>query len=241
METEEPTIDRLLQLVPDAPDSVLSQLRTWPHLASEQDAHGYSLLHAATSWEKKNLLKALVEEFKVDPNIKDESDETCLFNAESVEFAEELLSLGVTVDSVNEDGQTAADYLEDEDETPQVAAYLRQVMAGQSNGTNATPSGQQSNAVGPSSQQNGLTNGNSEDTQPPPPLPNGVQVNIGTMLANEIGEEPDPEIRRRIEALAARQDFEGEDGQRELRNLVEEVISGLGGEGQGATTRRRVG
>ena len=61
------------------------------------------------------------------------------------------------------------------------------------------------------------------------------------MLANEMGEDPDPEVRRRIEALAARQDFEGEDGQRELRNLVEEVISGLGGEGQGAATRRRVG
>jgi hypothetical protein len=241
MEAEEPSIDKLLQLVPDAPDSVLSTLRTWPHLASKQDSHGYSLLHAATSWENKNLLRALVEEFKVDPNIKDESDETCLFNAESVEFAEELLRLGVTIDAVNDEGHTAADYLDDEDEAPRVAAYLRQVMAERSNGTTATSNGQRSNAEEASTEQNDLPDGNSDAMQPPPPLPNGVQVNIGTMLANEVGEEPDPEIRRRIEALAARQDFEGEEGQRELRNLVEEVISGLGGDGQGAATRRRVG
>src|ERR1700761_4669216 len=160
MEAEEPTIDKLLQLVPDAPDSVLSQLRTWPHLASQQDAHGYSLLHAATSWESKNLLKALVEEFKVDPNIKDESEETCLFNAESVDFAKELLSLGVTIDACNNEGQTAADYLDDEDEAPQVAAYLREVMSGQSNGTTTTSTNRDSTTENITTDNYTLTNGN---------------------------------------------------------------------------------
>ena len=235
MSTEEPTIDTLLRLVPDSPGSVLSTLHTYPHLASKQDAHGYSLLHAATSWENKTLLIALVEEFNVDPNIKDESDETCLFNAESVDFARELLRLGVAIDAVNDEGRTAADYLDDVDEAPLVAAFLRQVKVERST---ATSNG---HAEVASTQQNPLPGGNSDAIHPPPPLPNGVQVNIGTMLADEVGEEPDPEIRRRIEALAARQDFEGEEGQRELRKLVEEVILGLGGEGQGAGTRRRVG
>ena len=156
MGSEEPTIDRLLQLVPDAPDSVLSQLRLWPQLASQQDAHGYSLLHAATSWQSKTLLKALVEEFKVDPNIKDESNETCLFNAESVDFAKELLSLGVSIDAVNDEGQTAADYLDDEDEAPQVAAYLRQVMAESSNGTTPIPITGENSSGEHSNQQNDI-------------------------------------------------------------------------------------
>lgn len=234
MGDQPPSIDRLLQLVPDLPDSVLSHLRTQPELASKQDAHGYSLVHAATSWNQLPLLKALIEEFKVDPNIQDEFGETCLFNVESVDFAKELINLGVKIDTANHEGQLAADYLDDEDEAPEVAAYLREVMASQPNGAASASS----NSVETAQASGGaLTNGTSH----PPPLPNGVQVNIGTMQADEIGEEPDPEFRRRIEELAARQDFEGEDGQRELRSLVEDVISDVGaGSGQGAATRRRV-
>jgi uncharacterized protein len=237
MADQPPTVDRLLQLVPDSPDSVLSYLRTYPELASKQDAHGYSLVHAATSWNQLNLLKTLIEEFNVDPNIKDEFGETCLFNVESVDFAKEVLNLGVTIDNVNHEGQTAADYLDDEDEAPQVAAYLREIMARQSNAA-ASALTSQTNAS-ESVQANG--GAVADTTSPLPPLPNGVQVSIGTMQADEIGEAPDPEFRRRIEELAARQDFEGEDGQRELRSLVEDAISGVGGTGgQGPATRRRV-
>jgi hypothetical protein len=188
-----------------------------------------------------DLLKTLIDEFNVDPNIKDEFGETCLFNAESVDFAKELLSLGVTIDACNNEGQTAADYLDDEDEAPQVAAYLREVMSGQSNGTTTTSTNRDSTTENITTDNYTLTNGNPAGVHPPPPLPDGVQVNIGTMQANDVGEEPDPEFRRRIEALAARQDFEGEDGQRELRSLVEDAIGGLGGEGQGAASRRRIG
>lgn len=240
MGNQPPTIDRLLQLVPDSPDTVVSHLRTYPQLASKQDAHGYSLLHAATSWDQLDLLKILVSEFKVDPNIKDEFGETCLFNAESVDFAKELLSLGVTIDTCNNEGQTAAEYLDDEDEAPQVAAYLRQVMSGESNNIASDSATHEEAADDPMTASTRLTNGD-PGVHPPPPLPNGVEVSIGTMQANEVGEEPDPEFRRRIEALAARQDFEGEEGQRELRSLIEDALGGFGGEGQGAATRRRVG
>lgn len=236
MAEQAPTIDRLLQLVPDSPDTVLSLLRNHPQLASKQDAHGYSLVHAATSWDQLDLLKALIQEFNVDSNIKDEFGETCLFNAESVDFVKELLNLGVKIDTVNNEGQTAADYLDDEDEAPQVAAYLRQAMAEQMAGNALGSAGQPDTSSDAVARNDMLTNG----TPPPPPLPNGVQVNIGTMQANEIGDEPDPEFRRRIEELAARQDFEGEDGQRELRSLVEDALSGVGGGGQGAASRRRV-
>ncbi|KAK3725114.1 hypothetical protein LTR37_000625 [Vermiconidia calcicola] len=236
-----PTIDRLLNLVPDAPSSVLSHINNHPELASQQDAHGYSLLHAATSYGHLDLLKALIYDHHVDPNMVDEDGETCLFNAESVEFAKQLVELGVRFGIQNNDGQTASEKLDDEDEQPEVAAYLKQ-FAEQSSPT--VTSGNDHTAGSTSSTVNGnatITNGETNGIHPPPPLPGGVQVNVGTMHANEVGGEPDPEFRRRIEELAARQDFEGEEGQRQLRDLIADAVSGLNEEGQGPASRRRLG
>ena len=119
-------IDRLLNLVPDSPSIVLTHLETHPHLASEQDGHGYSLVHAATSYDHLPLLRALISDYHVDPNITDEDGETALFNAETVEMARELLQLGVRLEAKNDEGQTAAEKLADEDEQPVVAAFLRE-------------------------------------------------------------------------------------------------------------------
>lgn len=221
-----PSIDLLLNLVPDRPATVLQQLEAHPDLASQQDAHGYSLLHAAVSYGHKDLLNALVDTYHVDPYLKDEDEETCLFNAESIELAKEALRLGVPLDAINVDGQTAAQRLADEDEQPEVAAYLREVSHG----------GEPSTAQG-SSTSSTQVNG----AHPPPPLPDGVQVNVGTMAPDEVGGEPDPEFRRRIEELAARADFEGEEGQLELRNLVQDAVSDMANEGQRASSRRRMG
>ena len=177
----------------------------------------------------------------MDANIKDEFGETCLFNVESVDFAKELLRLGVKIDSVSHDGQTAAGYLDDEDEAPQVAAYLRQVMTEQSSTSTVAATEQNGSPQDSFTPNANQTNGDATAMRPPPPLPKGLEVSIGTMQAHEVGDEPDPEFRRRIEALAARQDFEGEEGQRELRTLVEDAISGIDREGQGAASRRRLG
>lgn len=212
-----PTIDLLLNLVPDRPATVLTQLQAHPDLASKRDAHGYSLLHAASSYNHVELAKALINDLHVDPNIIDEDEETCLFNAETVEMAKELLALGVDPSQQNAEGQTAREKLSDEDECPEVGQYLQSLQ----HGASAAVEGDAA-------------------LQHPPPLPNGVQVNLGTMQAGEVGEEPDPEFRRRIEELAARGDFDGEDGQRELRNLVQDVVSGIrSGEGVEAPPERR--
>ena len=194
---QSPTIDRLLSLVPDSPTSVLSNLRVHPELASKQDVHGYSLLHAATSYEHLDLLRALIRDYHVDLNIKDEDGETCLFNAESVDFARELVSLGVNIDIKNDEGQTAAEKLDEEDEQPLVAAYLREVAH---QITGGTASAATSTTIDVSS----LPNGEASTVYSPPPLPGGVQISIGAMPAGDVGGEPDPEFRRRIEELAAR-------------------------------------
>lgn len=235
-----PTIDRLLNLVPDSPDTVLNYLRTHPQLASGQDAHGYSLVHAATSYGHGGLLRALIHEYHVDPNILDEDGETALFNAESVDIAKELLQLGVKLGITNGEGQTAAEKLDDPDEQPLVAAYLKEAAGSQSDEAAASALAQTGGSNASSAALAGtLENGDS--THRPPPLPNGVKVNVGTMNQGEEAGEPDPEFRRRIEELAAREDFQGEDSQRELRNLITDAVSGLSDEDRRPTSIRRLG
>ena len=230
------TIDRLLNLVPDSPDSVLSHLRAQPELASKQDSHGYSLIHAATSYEHLILLRALVQEYHVDPNIRDEDGETALFNAETKEFAKELVDLGVQVDIRNHEGQTAAEKLDDEDEQPEVAAYLKEATR-QKPASTRTPNGIPGTSE--AAHADLPTNDTSAAVRAPPPLPEGLQVSVGTMQASEVGDEPDPEFRRRIEELAARENFDGDESQRELRDLVSDAVSGMS---QGSSaSRRRLG
>lgn len=224
-----PSIDRLLNLAADSPDAVLTQLREHPDLASKQDGHGYSLVHAAASYGHQELLSSLVKHFKVDPNIKDEDDETALFSVEEVSMAKLLLELGTDMSLRNSEGHTAAEKLADEDEQPDVARYLSEEASGLRGPADA---GTTRGEATPSSS-------DAHHSHPPPPLPEGVKINVGTMGAEDAGPEPDPEFRRRIEELAARADFEGEDGQRELRDLISDAVTGLAGAGQGPGSRQR--
>lgn len=239
--SQAPTIDRLLNLVPDSPDQVLAQLQSHPELASQKDQHGYNLVAAAASYGHDQLLRTLIKDYNVDPNIKDEDGETALFNVEEVRMARALIELGTDLSLSNNDGQTAAEKLDDEDEQPTVAAYLREVAGGLSAGgattstetavENASPATSRPAQEAPATETNGL--------HPPPPLPNGLQLNVGTMSPGEAGDEPDPEFRRRIEELASHPDFQGEAGQEQLRRLIQDAISGVTSDSQAPPSSRR--
>lgn len=58
-------------------------------------------------------------------------------------------------------------------------------------------------------------------------------------MEEDAAAAPDPEIRRRIEELAAREDYESEEVQSQLRELVQDVVSGMGAD-EGRSVRRRV-
>lgn len=66
-----------------------------------------------------------------------------------------------------------------------------------------------------------------QDEQRPPPLPPNITVNMGTTTEDEVPEEADPVFRAKIEELAAREDFQDEEGQRRLRELVTEAVRGV--------------
>jgi uncharacterized protein len=233
-------IDVLLNLVPDNPSAVVTYLSQNPSLASHKDAHGYTLLHAASSYSHPDLIRTLVRDYNVNPNTVDEDNETPLFAVENEEVARLLLELGADVWWKNEDGLTAEEKIDADGEFPLVATFLRShVSEMPARGSEHAASEHHATT------ETGLTVAATETngtTTHPPPLPNNVKVSIGTMAEPE-GEPPDPEFRRRIEELAARDDFQTEEGQRELRILVQDAVAGLResavtSEGRGV--RRRV-
>ncbi|RJE18671.1 ankyrin repeat protein [Aspergillus sclerotialis] len=210
-------------LAADNPSAVLTLLHSNPSIASNQDDHGYSLLHAAASYNHVDLLRALVKEFNVDVNLLDEDGETCLFVTESVDIAKCLVEeLGVDYNIKNYEGLMAQETIESEGSAPEVAAYLRQVTGN----APSVPTDQSTDAL-----------------NPPPPLPPNIKVNLGTMSeqeANAGAEDVDPEFKRRIDELAAREDFHSEDTQNQLRQLISDAIRGSTVDGQDRDVRRRI-
>jgi hypothetical protein len=207
-------------LAADNPSQLLTLLRENPAIASSQDEHGYSLMHAAASYNHLDLLRALVNELNVNVDLKDEDGETAIFVAETPDCAKilvEELHADITIRGI--EGQTPREKIAEEGDFPEVAVYLRmkELEAGLT----------EVNGV-----QEPTTNGTH-----PPPLPEGVQVNLGAMAPEEAGEVADPEFRRRIEELASREDFQGEEGQRELRILIEEALRGEVGQDRNVRSR----
>jgi hypothetical protein len=211
-------------LAADNANRLFPLLREDPSLASAQDEHGYSLMHAAASYNHLDLLRAIVNEFHVDVNLKDEDGETALFVAETMECAKVLVEeLHADITVRGDEGKTAREKIEEDGDFPEVAVFLRI-----------------KELEGNSAQVNGVTPpiANGTNGHAPPPLPEGVSVNIGTMAPEEdAGEVVDPEFRRRIEELAQREDFQGEDGQTALRELITEAIRGEVGQGRDVRQR----
>ncbi|KAL4879477.1 hypothetical protein BJY04DRAFT_193513 [Aspergillus karnatakaensis] len=211
-------------LAADNPTAVLTLLRSDPSIASKQDEHGYSLLHAAASYGHIDLLRALVRDFNTDVNLLDEDGETCLFVTERLDIAKCLVEeLGLDYNKRNEEGLTAQETIESDGSFPEIAAYLRQV---------AGLPGQAADAVSAGDALN-----------PAPPLPPNIQVNLGTMSEQEASAgttEVDPEFKRRIDELAAREDFHTDATQQQLRQLVMDAIQGSNIDTQDSNVRRRV-
>jgi uncharacterized protein len=240
-------IDILLNLVPDAPSSVALALTTQPYLASQSDSHGYSLLHAAASYKQNDLLHTLITRYGVDPNLTDEDGETALFVVEDVGCARLLLELGCDASKRNDEGLTAEEKIEGEAEYPLIAAFLRNYTPGAPQVRSAV-NGAESTSSPSGTATEANANGATALLHPPPIPSENIKITTGYMPdpnAVEGEPEPDPEMRRRIEELASRDDFQTEEGQRQLRELVTDIVGGLrrdaeANAGGGDISRRRV-
>ena len=201
-------------LAADNSPHLLPLLRSNPSLASTQDAHGYSLPHAAASYNHLDLLRTLVNEFHVDVNIRDEDGETPLFVVETVQAAQCLLEeLKADLTIRNVEGMTAEEKIQAEGDNVTIADFLRESRLRSLPGT-----------AGVSEQLH-------DNGDRLPPLPPNVKMQLGSLVDEESlgdGAQVDPEFRQRIEELAARDDFRGEEGQRQLRELITDAIRGAG-------------
>lgn len=192
-------------LAADNHAKLLPLLREDPSLASSQDEHGYSLVHAAASYNHLELLRALINEFKVDVNIKDEDNETALFVVETVEAAKVLVEeLSVDISHRGQEGFTAAEKIETEGDFPEVATYIK-------------------------SKQPAVAGDSALRMDPADAValaPEGMKVTVGTMDQDQdIPQEIDENFRRRIEEFAQREDVHTEEGQAALRKLVEDAVA----------------
>ncbi|KAG5984622.1 hypothetical protein E4U55_003955 [Claviceps digitariae] len=195
-------------LAADNDPSLIPLLRENPGLASAQDEHGYSLIHAAASYNHIDLLRFLVNELHVDVNLKDEDQETALFVVETQNAAAVLVEeLGIDVSHKGADGLTAREKIASEGDFPLVVDYLSGIEVD-----------------GTSKQTQPLTAGTT--THVDHSLPPGVKLTLESMdTTGEASSEIDTVLRRRIEELAQRDDFNSPSAQADLRRLIEDVIS----------------
>ena len=241
-----PTIDTFLRMLPmpntsggkSGPETLLDTLLPqYPSIALSADANGYTLLHACASYASPSLkksfelLRALVQKYKVDVDVEDVEGDTPLFYAEQQESARILVQeLGADWTHINGEEisawQNAKINAEDEEGSAgeswsAVAQYLKSL------GSNAIEASSANDSSATNSHQE---TGSSSASGHPPPLPPGVSMNLGNVSNLESWDRqlpPDPEFRARIEALAARSDFQGEQGQAGLKRLVEDALGGI--------------
>jgi hypothetical protein len=147
-------------------------------------------------------LRKLVDEFNASVNIKDEDGETPLFVVETVEAAQCLVEeLHADTSVRNAEGMTRRRRLKE-----RRVSNCWCILAGDTHSEYIVRERRAYYCAG-------LDGGYGNGVHPPPPLPPNVTVNVGTMAEQTPdGGEVDPEFRRRIEELASREDFQGEEG-----------------------------
>ncbi|QBM86922.1 hypothetical protein METSCH_B01130 [Metschnikowia aff. pulcherrima] len=162
--------------------------------ANAKDPNGYTPIHAAASYGHLDLLKMLVSNGG-DINIQDNEGDTPLHHAEDVVTAKFIVEeLKADFKITNEEGQTAADYIEEEGEYPELAQYLRSLSHDKPETTNG-------------SALEGL------------PIPGSVEGHaIRYSMEEDVG-DIDPESRRKLEEIA-----NSENPEEALRELVTSAV-----------------
>ncbi|ODV80190.1 ankyrin-repeat protein [Suhomyces tanzawaensis NRRL Y-17324] len=98
--------------------------------ADAKDPNGYTPIHAAASYGHLELLQYLIDK-QGDVNVQDAEGDTPLHHVEDVATAKYLVEkLGADYKIKNNDGMTAVEYIEDDDEFPEVVEYLRTLAHG---------------------------------------------------------------------------------------------------------------
>lgn len=106
-------------------ETVKSHISSGSFSANSKDPNGYTPIHAAVSYGHTELLKYLINQGG-DINIQDTEGDSPLHHVEDLKMAKLLVEeYKADWKLKNNDGQIPADYIEEDDEFPEVVQYLR--------------------------------------------------------------------------------------------------------------------
>lgn len=181
---------------------VQSHIDSGAFSANSKDPNGYTPIHAAASYGHILLLKYLIEKGG-DINIQDTEGDTPLHHVEDLKTAKYIVEeLNANYKIKNNDNQTPAAYIEEENEFPDIAQYLISLAHGQPAATAAA-------------EQNAFI-----ESLPRPGNVDGHEIRY--TLENETEEDApvdDEERRKKIEAI-----LNSENPEEALRDLVTSAV-----------------
>lgn len=163
---------------------------------NSKDPNGYTPIHAAVSYGHVELLKYLIDQGG-DINIQDTEGDSPLHHAEDLKIAKLLVEqYKADWKLKNNEGQTPADYIEEDDEFPEVVQYLRSL-----------------NHDNPSTQEGTLL-----DTLPRPDEVEGHKISY-SYQNEDIEIQIDDAQREQLREIA-----ESENPEAKLRHFVKEAV-----------------
>lgn len=116
-------------------DVVKAHLDSGNFTPDSKDPNGYTAIHAAASYGHIDLLKLLIQSGG-NINIQDNEGDTPLHHVEDLKTATVMVEeLGADYKKKNSEGQTAAEYIEEDGDFPELAQYLRSLVHDQPHGS----------------------------------------------------------------------------------------------------------
>ena len=175
---------------------------------NSKDPNGYTPIHAAASYGHINLLQYLIDNGG-DINIQDNEGDTPLHHVEDVKSAKYLIeNLHADYKVKNNDGLTAQQYIEEDDDFPEVAEYLKTLAHDK-----------------PSVNEEDVKANDFVESLPQPGTIDGHEIRY--TLENEATQEGDEQLspeeleerRKKIQAI-----LESENPEEALRDLVRNAV-----------------
>ncbi|CAH2351481.1 ankyrin repeat-containing protein [[Candida] railenensis] len=175
--------------------------------ANSKDPNGYTPIHAAASYGNLDLLRLLISSGG-DINIQDNEGDTPLHHVEDLQVAKALIEeFQADWKLKNGDGQTPGEYIQEEDEFPELAIYLKSLAH------------DQPTAIGSKSEPSLI------ESLPAPGVIDGHQISYS--MKNELqGDEidinlmGDEERRKKMEDI-----LNSENPEEGLRELVQNAVA----------------
>ncbi|CDR40450.1 CYFA0S05e00650g1_1 [Cyberlindnera fabianii] len=175
------------------------------------DPNGYTPMHAAASYNNGELLALLVENGG-DVNVQDSEGDTPLHHVEEVAMAKLLVEkYSADYKIKNGEGQTAAEYIDEDGEFPQVVTYLKSLIHG------------------------GIPQDDEEDT---PKLPEGQQLRYELKNEEDITIDIDDDKRMKLKEIVEGENPE-ENLKEFLRNEVHQQFYSDGDQTASPASKKR--